>query len=62
MPGVNIHSYDGSTFDAEGEVMLGFYYEILNDLNIPVALMMGPYGTAVEAEQACQRALDTGDA
>ena len=61
MPGSNIHGFNGSTFDADGEVLFGFYYEFLNEFNLPTGTMMGPYGTALEAEQACQRALDTND-
>lgn len=49
-----IHEFDGSTFDEDGEVMLGFYYRFLDQHDAPITLLMGPYASAFEAETACQ--------
>lgn len=55
MPHGQIHHYQGGTFDEYGDELMGFYYELLTDLNSPLCPLMGPYGSASEAETACQR-------
>ncbi len=50
-----IHQFDGSTVDEDGEIMLGFYYRFLDTHDIPISLLMGPYASASEAEAACHR-------
>lgn len=50
-----IHQFDGSTNDADGDVLLGFYYEITIDE------LMGPYPTGADAEAACQLAYENED-
>lgn len=60
----NIHHYDGSDLskiDDEGDTLIGFYYQFLNKLDVPVGVLMGPYNSATEAEQACQSAFNRGD-
>lgn len=51
----NIHHFDGSSLDEDGECLLGYYFEITS------GDLMGPYGSQAEAEAACQRAYKTGD-
>lgn len=60
MPHGMIHDHKGTVLDEDGDYMVGFYFEICSDLNIPLCLLMGPYGSAIEAEAACQLEYDTG--
>lgn len=46
--------------DDEGDPMLGYYYQLVNDVG-PLSHLMGPYANADEAEAACLRAWDKGD-
>ena len=48
-------------FDEEGEPYLGFYFQITDIHGIPMSHLMGPYGSAEEAETACKRAWETDD-
>lgn len=50
-----IHEFDGSTVDEDGEIMIGWYYRFLDTHDVPISLLMGPYASAGEAEAACQR-------
>lgn len=56
-----IHEFDGSTFDEEGDVLLGFYWQILDFENNILCGLMGPYGLRNEAENACQQAFESGN-
>lgn len=47
-------------FDDEGELLLGFYFIIVDDLNIPKS-MMGPFASSDEAEKASNRAWERND-
>jgi hypothetical protein len=39
--------------DEDGDPILGYYYQIVDDLGEPLMEMMGPYGSSDEAEAAC---------
>jgi len=66
LPDAHIHHFfsDPATgrvqLDEDQEPMIGFYYEIERPNGAPTHLM-GPYTTAEDAEQACQRAFERGD-
>lgn len=63
----NIHHYFPHpdtgfvSIDEDGDPILGFYYQLLDDKDEPVSHLMGPYGAAIEAEEAAEKALLTGD-
>lgn len=48
-------------YDEEGDPQLGFYFQILTKDGHPLMSLMGPYGTAEDAEQACHREWVGGD-
>ena len=56
-----IHHYDGTTFDIDGILLFGYYFQLIDDSNLRIGLMMGPYCSAPEAEAACQLAFDRND-
>ena len=48
-------------YDEDGDPVLGFYFEILDNNGYPISQILGPYIDAEEAEQACHRAWTIGD-
>ena len=44
----------GNFTDEDGEPLIGYYYRFADDFDIPTSVMMGPYNTGLEAEEACQ--------
>lgn len=54
-----IQEFDGNCKDAEGDFMVGWYYQLVDADEEPIMDFMGPYNTNTEAEHACQRAFDT---
>lgn len=60
IPTANIHWFDGSSVDAYGDTLFGYYYEMLDSVGDAVSGLMGPYPSASEAEEACQSQYDDG--
>ena len=59
-----IHEFDlsGETiFDADGDEMLGFYYQFTDENEEPVSGLMGPYRYGPAAEKAAIRAFKARD-
>jgi hypothetical protein len=51
-----VHHFNWDHIDEDGELMYGFYWEILDaDAHI-LSPLMGPYSTYLEAATACQAA------
>jgi hypothetical protein len=54
-----IHVYTSSgppSFDSEGDLMLGSYYQWIDENDIPIGELIGPYLDKVAAEKAAKRA------
>lgn len=49
------------TKDAEGDPLLGFYFQIVNAQGMAISILMGPYNSGPQAEEACTKAWDEGD-
>lgn len=47
--------------DEDGDVYLGFYFQITDLNGEPISHLMGPYNSAEEAETACKLAWETDD-
>lgn len=63
MAHAEIHEFTSanvSVFDDFGDPLLGFYFVIVDDDEQP-KMMMGPYGSAQEAELASVTAWEIGD-
>lgn len=58
---VLILEFDGTIADYDGELLLGWYYQPLDQNGEPDNGLMGPYETAPEAEAACRRAFHRGE-
>jgi hypothetical protein len=48
-------------FDEEGDPFLGYYFQLISATGHDLSGLTGPYSSAEEAEQASQRAWETGD-
>jgi hypothetical protein len=53
-----IHCFDirATVLDDEGCPMLGCYYQFIDTDDEPVSGLIGPYGNAMDAQQAARRA------
>lgn len=54
-----IHEFEPSGppfFDDEGDQMIGFYYQWLDENDDPISGLIGPYSGQVMVEQAASRA------
>ena len=47
--------------DEDGDPMLGFYFDLIDDEDNPLCGMMGPYSTTEEVDKAAHRAWRTKD-
>lgn len=58
-----IFEFDGvsAPLDDFGDIMFGFYYQLIGDDEAPVSFVTGPYGTNTECESAAQRAYEKRD-
>lgn len=58
-----IHEFraSGNFFDDDGEAMIGFYFRIVDQFEIPLSKLTGPYSSAEEAEAACNNAYQKED-
>lgn len=59
-----IHQFDLSGtphFDGDGDQMLGFYFQFIDEDDQPYGELIGPYAVNVEAEQAAERAFTRRD-
>lgn len=59
-----IHEFDAKApprFDEDGELLLGFYYQFLDQASSPITGLFGPYRYKGEAEGAAKRAFDSKD-
>ena len=56
-----IYNFDGSTKNPDGDVMLGYYWQIIDTFERPISELMGPYGSATECKAACQEAFKHDD-
>ena len=50
-----------SHYDDDGDVYLGYYFQITDLNGLPMSHLMGPYSSAEEAECACQQAYESDD-
>lgn len=48
-------------FDEEGDQMLGYYYQFIDEADEPVGQLIGPYGYEELAERAASRAFRSKD-
>lgn len=48
------------TYDSEGEVLLGHYWQVMDDAITPACEPFGPYGDFEDAEAGGRQALETG--
>ena len=62
-PTQNAMIYDmrGHAFDADGEEMIGWYCQLIDDDERPISDLDGPYGSYSEALEACQRTYNQHD-
>jgi hypothetical protein len=54
-----IHVYLPSgppSFDDDGDLMLGSYYQFIDENDVPVGGLIGPYMDNIAAEEAARRA------
>lgn len=49
------------SFDDEGDAREGFYYQFIDQNELPVGGLIGPYGIKEHAERAAQNAFRAGD-
>ena len=60
-----IHEFDAtnhvSHFDADGEQMIGFYWQLTDIGDLPLCNPMGPYRYSRDAERAALRAFNRRD-
>jgi hypothetical protein len=66
MPACNalIHEFDSASppyFDDEGDLMLGSYYQFIDQDDQPVSGLIGPYTDNIAAERAAKVAFNSGD-
>lgn len=48
-------------FDGEGDQMIGFYFQFIDENDQPYGDLIGPYAVNADAERAAQRAFTTND-
>ena len=53
-----IQVFDGGlpSFDSDGDLMLGSYYQFIDENDMPIGDWIGPYLDKIDAEKAAQRA------
>lgn len=59
-----IHEFDPALpplFDDDGELLLGFYYQFIDEHDAPVNGLVGPYRDKGAAERAAKRAFASKD-
>jgi len=59
-----IHNFEtGCTpvFDEDGEQLLGFFYQFIDEQDLPVTQLIGPYRDKRAVERAAQRAFNRKD-
>jgi len=57
-----IFDFDGRSLDDDGEVLLGFYWQLLdNSTEDPITELMGPYTNFNQCYAALDHAYQTGD-
>lgn len=56
-----IYDYDGSSCDEYGELLFGFYWQLLNNQDVPITGLMGPYPCYDTCYAACDRAFQRHD-
>lgn len=57
--GAKIHEFEPSGlpyFDDDGDQMIGFYYQWLDEEDNPIGGLIGPYGYQAAVERAAERA------
>lgn len=62
--GILIHEFlpnEPERHDVDGELLLGFYYQFIDDNERPLFGLIGPYRHRFEVEGAAQRAFDRQD-
>lgn len=57
----HFHPADPPSFDADGELMLGWYYQFIDKDEEPVSDLYGPYLDNIDAEKAAKRAFKRKD-
>lgn len=57
-PTGDIHYFDGTILDEDGDCLFGYYFEISSD-EMSSSGLIGPYSTGPEAETACQLEYDS---
>lgn len=57
---INIHHYytenGKDTYDDDGEPLLGFYFQVMDSVDVAHDAAVGPYGTFELAEEAARQA------
>ena len=48
-------------YDEEGDPIMGWYFQVIDNNGLPLTHLIGPYGSSDEAEEACEKAWATGD-
>lgn len=62
--GAKIHEFEPSGppyFDEEGDQMIGFYYQWLDESDDPIGRLIGPYRYQDQVERAAEKAFHRRD-